>query len=1050
MTRYSADRVLAELKDFQRASVDHVIERFFGDHDQTRRFLIADETGLGKSVVARGIIARTLEKLQDDDEVDRIDVVYVCSNADIASQNLARLRVTEDEHITLSSRLTMLAKHSQKLAAATAKAGKPLNLIAFTPGTSFDSGWRTGKVEERAMLHLLLEERLALTGWRNRASLVALRATARTSESFEWTVRNLRQSLDGPPDRTIAAEFGAEAERLGLLSRFDELLDEVGRRRSLPTPLRQRAARLIGDLRAALAKAGVHTLQPDLVILDEFQRFRHLLSVEKGGEAAELAHHLFNYPQARVLLLSATPYKPFTFAQESESGDDHHQDFLETLRFLRNDATWTAETRSAFAEYRDAMVRGERTDAARDALRELLLKVMVRTERPPLGQDGMLAEVRRTASDLSASDLRGYVALRSLATEVNAPVTLEYWKSAPYFVNFTEGYQLGHKLRAALMDGSAERLKPLLKTAQLLDVEALGRFDEIDLGNGRLRELAASTVEEGWWRLLWVPPSMPHYQLSGHFSEAAAQGMTKRLVFSSWSATPTSVAGLLSYEAERQIMQGYLMENTAEARRRVASRLDYRLDNRRPAAMSTLALFWPHPTLARLADPLGVARTAPDQLMPVSHIEESVRERLADVVPAEFSSSAHAGEVQPWSGVFRWPGAVPDPNLESVVAALTGHAPEGQTDATETGLELHVSQAFEVAAADAWPVATSPEQVLDDIVALALHGPGNIAWRALGRLVPPGGRVSAAGHWRAAATLAGGLRSLFNRPESTFLLDRLVPDVVYWRAVLRYCAAGGLQAVLDEYLHHLRSSAGMAELDDPALMDLAQQARDALSIRPSTYRAFNPLRPEQPIPLTSRFALRYGGRRDDADGARQPEIRGAFNSPFWPFVLATTSAGQEGIDFHWWCSAIVHWNTPANPVDFEQREGRVHRFGGHTIRRNVAERHRAEALRSPESDVWKAAYEAARAASNELGDFAPYWVYPGSSKVERHLFPYPLSRDTAKADRLKEELVLYRLAFGQPRQEDMLELLRQRGVAASQVRSTSIDLRPPPVAPMNQ
>lgn len=336
-----------------------------------------------------------------------------------------------------------------------------------------------------------------------------------------------------------------------------------------------------------------------------------------------------------------------------------------------------------------------------------------------------------------------------------------------------------------------------------------------------------------------------------------------------------------------------------------------------------------------------------------------------------------------------------------------------------------------------------PEDLLDDLVALAVHGPGNIAWRALARIVPHGGAVTGAGHWLAAATLAAGLRSLFNRHESTRLLDSQHLDTVYWRAVLRYCANGGLQAVLDEYLHHLRSASSDGTLDDEALLKLAEQARDALSLRPAVYRAFDPLAPGTPIPLHSRFALRYGGRPGDAESARQPEVRGAFNSPFWPFVLTTTSAGQEGIDFHWWCSAVVHWNTPANPVDFEQREGRVHRFGGHAIRRNVAERHRAEALRSTESDVWKAAYDAARRESGALGDFAPYWVYPGSAKVERHLLPYPLSRDDAKIRRLKEDLVLYRLAFGQPRQEDMLDLLRRRGVATPEALGGSLDLSPP-------
>jgi len=29
---------------------------------------------------------------------------------------------------------------------------------------------------------------------------------------------------------------------------------------------------------------------------------------------------------------------------------------------------------------------------------------------------------------------------------------------------------------------------------------------------------------------------------------------------------------------------------------------------------------------------------------------------------------------------------------------------------------------------------------------------------------------------------------------------------------------------------------------------------------------------------------------------------------------------MEGLDFHHYCHAIVHWNLPSNPVDLEQRE----------------------------------------------------------------------------------------------------------------------------------
>ena len=90
--------------------------------------------------------------------------------------------------------------------------------------------------------------------------------------------------------------------------------------------------------------------------------------------------------------------------------------------------------------------------------------------------------------------------------------------------------------------------------------------------------------------------------------------------------------------------------------------------------------------------------------------------------------------------------------------------------------------------------------------------------------------------------------------------------------------------------------------------------------------------------LRTSFALRYGKVVGDEDKAiaRAGAVRKAFNSPYRPFVLASTSIGQEGLDFHPWCHAIVHWNLPGNPVDLEQREGRVHRYEGHAVRRNVA------------------------------------------------------------------------------------------------------------------
>ncbi len=162
--------------------------------------------------------------------------------------------------------------------------------------------------------------------------------------------------------------------------------------------------------------------------------------------------------------------------------------------------------------------------------------------------------------------------------------------------------------------------------------------------------------------------------------------------------------------------------------------------------------------------------------------------------------------------------------------------------------------------------------------------------------------------------------------------------------LLRYCAEGNLQSVLDEYVFQLRSQRPKGALTNGQLWEIAEDMRRALSLTAATLRVRNPGEEDHALAMGTRFAVRYGGGRTEEGAAqRTPEVRAAFNSPFWPFVLTTTSVGQEGIDFHWWCHSVMHWNVPGNPVDFEQREGRVHRYMGHAVRKNVAAAHGTEA-----------------------------------------------------------------------------------------------------------
>ena len=156
-----------------------------------------------------------------------------------------------------------------------------------------------------------------------------------------------------------------------------------------------------------------------------------------------------------------------------------------------------------------------------------------------------------------------------------------------------------------------------------------------------------------------------------------------------------------------------------------------------------------------------------------------------------------------------------------------------------------------------------------------------------------------------------------------------------------------------------------------------------------------------------RFALRFGSDQSETEGSviRAGAVRSAFNSPFWPFVLASTSVGQEGLDFHLYCHAIVHWNLPTNPVDLEQREGRVHRFKGHAVRRNIAHAYESQ-VRSLAGDRWESAFGLAvsdRAAGEN--DLVPYWVYPGPAAIERHVPALPLSREVGQLhDKIGSEI----------------------------------------------
>src|SRR5208337_1788300 len=94
-TMFDPCQILERLKDFQRRTVEYVFNQMYHGPCPAKRFLVADEVGLGKTMVARGLIAKIIEFLHE--KTDRIDIIYVCSNAAIARQNINRLNVIGDD-----------------------------------------------------------------------------------------------------------------------------------------------------------------------------------------------------------------------------------------------------------------------------------------------------------------------------------------------------------------------------------------------------------------------------------------------------------------------------------------------------------------------------------------------------------------------------------------------------------------------------------------------------------------------------------------------------------------------------------------------------------------------------------------------------------------------------------------------------------------------------------------------------------------------------------------------------------------------------------------
>lgn len=263
-------------------------------------------------------------------------------------------------------------------------------------------------------------------------------------------------------------------------------------------------------------------------------------------------------------------------------------------------------------------------------------------------------------------------------------------------------------------------------------------------------------------------------------------------------------------------------------------------------------------------------------------------------------------------------------------------------------------------------------------------------------------------------------------------------DEDHYEQVFHYCVDGNFQSMLDEFKYAL----GVSGTDFvEAINNSFLQTSNLPYASQEFYKASFTDRPINRAPrLRVHFAAGYfDAKSSDKTIQRVNNVRNAFNSPFRPFVLATTSVGQEGLDFHLYSRKVIHWNLPNNPIDLEQREGRINRYMCHAIRQNVA-------INEPGYD-WKEKFRLTREKYGmNASEMIPYWClpndYPYKFQIERIVPMYPFSQDKTKYDRLINVLALYRLTLGQPRQEEMISILKREDLTQEQMEELFFDLSP--------
>lgn len=990
-------------KPFQKAAVDVAVAAF-ADLASRRRFLIADEVGLGKTVVAKEVACRMA-----DDGRRPLTIYYIANGHAVSHQNKSRVvgflgDSQLQDAIKTPDRLSLIALEKRP--------ATPVLIYALTPATSFPGAKARltgGRKEERAFLKVLLEE--VYPAFARDLNPDMLRLSARGS--WDWAVTEAKKKFAASPPglrqrfrEALSVEFGEPVRAMLDLALHGDMERKI-------KPLRPTT--FVGRLRRALALATLRHQPPDLVILDEFQRYRQLLD-EKDADPLLKALLEPEGPAGppAILLLSATPYPYLTTRWEEARGALAHAELLKLIEFLAG-LDVRDRARDLFADFGDKLrAIAAHSDASgpelleeiaearrlRDELRQIMTPVMSRTERDSVATSDSLSGTKFLPADPQPEDFQVYRHLVESFAEKMRYEALPYWSSVPL-----PAQSLGPRYAA----WRKARIKAAPKLTRMTP-ECRNKLNApASWPDAKLRALN-SVVPPELLSLPWVAPSLAWWPLRGGWAVAKADPKAwadpKLLMFSRFRATPPSVAALLSFGVEARYLP----------RKHGGYEKAYRRRRFKLAAVPgpVMAAFHPSPWLIRNTDPLVKAG------VPLGSVRKEIRRQILAALPKGILEQGTVKARRRHRSIAR------------VLASIERMAGVAEQSAAGWSSAIGDDRAAQ-SAMRKWrqvpPIDKLSPAELSDLVDYAVGAPGVAFGRALRRHDPT--ILDGPRYPELVQLCWQGLRAYLDNPV---ILSSL-PGRNAVEQVMGAVVDGGFESVLDEHFW-LRAQ----NLPEGAA-GLARDLKTSLGLRAGGFSFHGIGGQPHKIPVRCHVAVPFGdaeaepmvkveGGVAQTTPARPDEVRRCFNTPFWPHVLATTSVGQEGLDFHPWCSRVVHWDIPSSPLDFEQREGRIQRYAGLSVRRKLAEDLRDEVLGDPtlsQGSPWQCVERHAKRFVDMSG-LRPWWVLDGAA-ILRYVFERPFGRDMLRFAQLREQRMIYRLALGQPHQEDFIDVLSRSGEA---------------------